>query len=56
METFKQQDFFPKTLVIGQDFNFVGTIERAVKYSAYKPLRLLLDQIFQVINTDDYND
>lgn len=34
----------------------MGTVERAVKYNAYKPLKLLLDHIFHVVNTSDYND
>jgi glutaredoxin-related protein len=42
-------------MIVHYDLNFVGTIERAIKFKQFISLRMILDQIFDEINTNDYN-
>lgn len=53
-ETFISIDFYPKSLIIQIDLNFVSTIERAIAYISYKSLKLMLEEILQTICHPDY--
>ena len=54
-QTFKDINFYPKTMIIHYDLNFMGTIEIAIKFKYFISLRMILDHIFDEINTGDYN-
>ena len=54
-QTFKERHFYPKTMIVHYDLNFVGTIERAIKFKYFISLRMIIDHIFDEINTNDYN-
>lgn len=53
-EHMKRTEFYPKPLIIQFDLNFVGTVERALKFQTYKSLKLIFDTILEVIDTFEY--
>ena len=53
-DTFNEIDFFPKLRVLQFDFNFRGSIERALKINSVKALKTLIDYFFVNINSFDY--
>lgn len=55
MNAFKDANFYPKSLIVQQDLSGVGTIERAIKFSNFKSLKLLLEFLFERVNTHDYH-
>ena len=52
---FKDANFHPKSLILQQDLNCIGTIERAIKFNNFKSLKLLLEFLFERLNTHDYH-
>lgn len=42
-------------MIVHYDLNFIGTIERAIRFKYFISLRILIDHIFDEINTNDYN-
>ena len=52
---FKDANFYPKSLILHQDLNCIGTIERAIKFNNFKSLKLLLEFLFERLNTHDYH-
>ena len=55
LNAFKDANFYPKSLIVQQDLSGVGTIERAIKFNNFKSLKLLLEFLFDVVNTHDYH-
>ena len=53
-DTFNEIGFFPKLRVLQFDFNFRGSIERALKINSVKALKTLIDYFFLNINSYDY--
>lgn len=43
-----------EVLILGIDFNFNGTIRRALDLRSYKALQYLLDYILEKLNTFNY--
>jgi len=53
-DNFTEIGFAPSVLIIKKDLNFTGTIERALKFKAYKSAKMILHTIFEDINTQEY--
>ena len=53
-ETFREIEFFPTIKLFQFDFNFRGSIERALEINSVKSLKTLVDFFFEEINSQDY--
>ena len=46
--------FYRNCLKIQQDVNFDGTIKKAIETNSYPTLKLVLEYLFQELNTIEY--
>lgn len=53
-DVFREVSFYPKVMILNQDFNNVGTAMRAMKFNSFKSLKIMLEYLFDSVNTFDY--
>lgn len=53
-DVFHEVGFWPKVMILNQDFNNVGTAMRAIKFNSFKSLKIMLEFLFDSINIFAY--
>lgn len=53
-DVFREVSFYPKVMILNQDFNNVGTAMRAMRFNSFKSLKIMLEYLFDTVNTFDY--